>query len=242
MADIKGYRKNSKHFWLWVLSTLLLFTPLFIAWQYREMLPLGFAYVGRETLSGTVVENYPGDPPATGITVKIDGKQIKLSKPGSFTAKNLIPGKHFVTIEGPGYATFSEDIEIKRGKNESEFKLLLTPVEAASRWMQTKKEDKYAETYSFFHPDDKKRIDPAGYVKFKADIKNRFGVAIKSYKIGSPRVFMSWEHPRTKRVYRNVIAMKASAILETPQMDSTEKVWTIYAQSLDGRWVFFCTE
>ncbi|MCL6472794.1 MAG: hypothetical protein K6T91_08305 [Firmicutes bacterium] len=242
MADIKEYRKNGKHFWLWILSTLLLFTPLFIAWQYREMLPLGIAYVGRENLSGTVVENYPGNPPATGITVKIDGEWIKLSKPGSFIAENLTLGRHLVTIEGPSYATLSEDIEIKRGKNESKFKLLLTPVEAANRWMQTKKEDKHAETYSFFHPDDKKRIDPAGYVKFKTDIKNRFGVTIKSYKVDSPRVFMSWEHPRTKRVYRNVIAMKASAVLEAPQVGSTETAWTIYAQNLNGRWVFFSTE
>lgn len=239
MPSIAGLREGRKYFWLWLATSILLLVPIILVWQNRDMLANMLTQADKESLAGVVIENYSGGNPVRDIQITVDGKTVKITEPGRFNVDNLTKGKHIVTATGKSYEDEVEDIDIKKGKNKCIIKVSLTPVEAAHRWMETKKQNKYAETYSLIHPDDKKWINKNGYIRFKIDMQRVSNLKIKSYKIESPKLLKTWKHHETKKIYKDVVMMRANVIMEIDQAGAGETGWNIYAQNINGRWAFF---
>lgn len=250
MENTKNKRQSNKYFFLWVVFTVALAIIITGSLKYDELKPVQ-SVVSQQAkaalniegdLKATVVEDYAGGKPAEKIRVEIDGKKVALEKPGFFIAKGLSVGEHLVLIEGDRYEQFEKKLIIDKGENEATFKLCLAPDEAARRWMQTKKENRHADTYLQLHPDEKKRISLESYVKFKKSLENKENLRIESYAIDKPEFLINWKHPEIGKTYSVVAVMGATGIIGSDKLGRGKKSWNIYAQKVNGRWTFLLAE
>ncbi|MHB8840619.1 MAG: peptidase associated/transthyretin-like domain-containing protein [Candidatus Aquicultor sp.] len=240
-------RGRRRYFSIWVITSVFILVALLAGLGYTGLshadnkgvfktakLALGI----QGSLNGVVMENYPGKPSAKDLKITVDGKNIDPVKPGFFAAKNLPTGAHMVVIKGKGYEKVVKRITIDKGINEESFNLSLTPVEAANRWMQTKKENKYEGTYSYLHPDEKARIEKASYIQYKSKMQKQYNILLKDFIVHTPRVVDTWKHPGTGKVYKDVAIMKVDGVITATHVAPIKKSWNVYAQDVKGQWMF----
>jgi len=250
MRRMKNKRQNNKYFFLWAVFTVALIVVLIGSLKHDQLKPVQSAALQpakvvlnmKGDLSAIVIEDYAGGGPAEKIKVEIDGKKVALEKPGFFKTKGLSTGEHLVSIESDRYERSEKKVIIDKGENKATFKLSLTPDEAARRWMQTKKENRHADTYMELHPDEKKRISLQNYIKFKQELENTENLQIESYSVQEPEFLLNWKHPEIGKTYSVVAVMKATGTIKSDNLGRAKKSWNIYAQKIDGRWVFLLAE
>lgn len=250
MKKMKNKRQNNKYFFLWIISTVALIVVLAGSLKHDQLKPVQNAVLQpakvvlnmKGDLAATVIEDCIEDKPVENVRIKIDGKEVALEKPGFFNAKGLSTGEHLVSIEGSAYEKLEKKIIIDKGGNKIAFKLCLAPDEAARRWMQTKKENRHADTYLELHPDEKKRIGLKNYVEFKRTLEAKKSLEIESYTIQEPEFLLNWKHPETGKTYGVVAAMRATGIIKSDELGRVKKSWNIYAQKVGGRWTFLLAE
>ncbi len=232
---------------IWAITSLLILVALLAGLGYTGLshadnkgifktakLALGM----KGSLNGVVMENYPGKPSAKNLKITIDGKNIDPVKPGFFVAKNLPTGLHMVVIKGEEYEKVVKKVTIDKGVNEESFNLSLTPVEAANRWMRTKKENKFEDTYSYLHPDEKARIQRASYIQYKIKMQKRYNILLKDFIVHTPRFVDTWNHPGTGKVYKDIAILKVDGVITATHVAPIKKSWNVYAQDVNGQWMF----
>ncbi|NCO65197.1 hypothetical protein [Candidatus Aquicultor secundus] len=247
MARKTGERGRRWYFWIWVITSIFILVALLAGLGYTELshadnrgvfktakLALGI----QGSLNGAVMENYPGKRPAKNLEISVDGKNIEPVKSGFFAVRNLPTGIHTVIIKGKGYEKVVKKIAVDKGINEESFSLSLTPVEAANRWMQTKKENKYEDTYSYLHPDEKARIEKTRYVQYKSKLQKQYNVLLKDFIVHTPRFVDTWKHPGTGNVYKDIAIMKVDGVITANHIAPIKKSWNVYAQNVKGQWMF----
>lgn len=240
-------RKSRWFFSAWVIASALLFVVLVAGLGYAGLshannkgvfktakLALGI----QGSLNGVVMENYPGKPSAKDIKVTVDGKKIELVKPGFFVAKDLPTGMHTLVIKGDDYEKVAKKITINKGINEGSYNMSLTPLEAANRWMQTKKENKYEDTYSYLHPDEKARINMTRYIQYKSNVQKKYNILLKKFYIYPPKFAGTWKHPGTGKIYKDIAIMQVDGIITASHIAPIKKSWNVYAQEVKGQWMF----
>jgi len=232
----------------WLLGSILLLVSALVGLSYADfrpvqnlMQPAKHALNMTGDLKATVIEDYPSGAPAKDIYFKLDGKAVKPDGAGHFIARDIPTGEHTLSVGGGAYEGTTKTIDIEKGLNKCTVKLCLTVVEATKRWMETKRQNKPADTYFFLHPDEKRRINKQDYIKFKLLAQKEYNIAIANYQVHAPRFVVNWKHPVTGKIYRLVAAMKVDAFTTANGSPPKKQSWDVYAQKVNGRWAFLAS-
>ncbi len=141
-------------------------------------------------------------------TIAVDDRRTESDSTGYFRMNQLAPGPHSATITAANHEPLDKNIELSAGPNEVDFKLPLTAVGTAKRYVSEIRYGRPSEAYRYVNPDVRQVLRQSEWYAREGQL----GADMLSYRIAGSRAIGTWTSPDTKKSYSSVREVRRSAV------------------------------